>query len=507
MSGAYVYLRVSTAEQVENYSLDTQERSCLEFCEREDLDVVRIFREEGESAKTANRPELQAMLNACITEGRRAEISAVVVFRVDRLARKVEDYAAISGALASQGIRVRSAGESFDDSPAGKLVENLLAAVAQFDNDARSARTIEGMKEALRRGRWVWRAPLGYVRGDRHVPPSMVPDPEAAPLIRRGFEAIASRRLTKVEALDELTALGLVTRRGTPLSPQAFGESLTKIIYTGRIVKPEWGIDAEGDFEAIVEPALFQAAQDVLNGRAPAKSSRVRDNPDFPLRRIIRCGRCSSPLTGGWSKGRSRHYPYYHCPKKGCGGSNIRKERLEELLVDRLGEMSLRPEMLDLLGEVVEDAREERIHASRATHTALTTRLRDVEKKRNALVDAYLEGRGIDQVTFERQTERLNHDEAELRNHLDAARPVEANLARAIDLAQAMLGDLPRCWNRLDAQHRPHFISALCPAGLTFEDGNIGTVENPWWMATSDAVAGESDGLVPPTGFEPVLPA
>lgn len=181
MSGAYVYLRVSTAEQVENYSLDTQERSCFEFCEREGLDVVRVFREEGESAKTANRPELKAMLNACATDGRRAGISSIVVFRVDRLARAVEDYAAISSALASLGIRIRSAGESFDDSPAGKLVENLLAAVAQFDNDARSARTVEGMKEALRRGRWVWRAPLGCVRGDRDSPMSMVPQPDVAP--------------------------------------------------------------------------------------------------------------------------------------------------------------------------------------------------------------------------------------------------------------------------------------------------------------------------------------
>ena len=191
MSGAYLYLRVSTAEQVDNYSLDTQERGCLEYCEREGLEVVHVYREEGESAKTANRPELQAMLNDCAIDGRRRGITTVVVFRVDRLARAVEDYAAIRGVLASQGISVRSVGESLDDSPAGKLVENLLAAVAQFDNDARAARTIEGMKEALRRGRWVWRAPLGYLRAARDAPMSMVPDPDVASLIRDGACTLA----------------------------------------------------------------------------------------------------------------------------------------------------------------------------------------------------------------------------------------------------------------------------------------------------------------------------
>ncbi len=508
MSSAYVYVRVSTAEQVENYSLDTQVRACLEFCDREGLDVVRIFREEGESAKTANRPELQAMLNACATEGRRTGITAVVVFRIDRLARAVEDYAAISGALVGLGIRVRSVGESFDDSPAGKLVENLLAAVAQFDNDARSARTKEGMKEALRHGRWVWQPPLGYIRTAAEVPMSMIPDPEVAPLIRHGFEAIASRRLTKIEALDELTDLGLVTRKGRPLSPQAFGQLLRRVIYTGRILKPEWGIDVEGDFEALLDPDLFQAVQDVLDGRAPTAASRVRDNPDFPLRRVVLCGRCHSPLTGSWSTGRSRRrYPYYRCPQKGCRGTNVRKERLEDLLVDRLDEMSLRPEMLDLLGAVVEDAWEERVKTAKAAEKALTGRLRDVERRRDALMDAYLDGRGIDQRTFEQQKQRLSNDEAELRNRLATARPSGASLPRAIDLAQAMLLDLPRCWNRLEPEHRPHFLAALYPAGLTYEDGTIGTVEIPWWIGNSEATEGRGEGLAPPTGFEPVLPA
>jgi len=264
VTAAVLYVRVSTAEQLDNYSLATQERACREYCAQHGLTVDRVFREEGESAKTANRTQLQTMLNYCATEAKRRGISALVVFRVDRLARAVEDYALIGAALARQGIRVRSVGEAFDDSPAGKLVENLMAALAQFDNDARSVRTIEGMKEALRRGRWVWKAPIGYVRADRDAPMSLVLDPDTAPLVRHGFEVIASRRLTKAEALDELTDLGLVARTGKRLSPQSFGEILTNGLYTGRIVKPEWGIDVDGDFEALVAEDTFRAVQAVL---------------------------------------------------------------------------------------------------------------------------------------------------------------------------------------------------------------------------------------------------
>ena len=64
MTAAVLYVRVSTAEQVDNYSLATQERACRDYCEREGLTVDRVFREEGESAKTANRTQLRAPLKA-----------------------------------------------------------------------------------------------------------------------------------------------------------------------------------------------------------------------------------------------------------------------------------------------------------------------------------------------------------------------------------------------------------------------------------------------------------
>jgi len=107
-----------------------------------------------------------------------------------------------------------------------------------------------------------------------------------------------------------------------------------------------------------------------------------------------------------------------------------------------------------LAGAVVKDAWKERVITSEDAQKALTARLWGVVKKRDTLVDAYLEGRGIDQATFECQTKRLDNDEAELRNRIDVACPTEVNLTRAIDLAQAMLVDLPRCWNRLEPRHR-----------------------------------------------------
>jgi len=121
--------------------------------------VLARFREEGESAKSADRTELQNLLQYCrLNKGR---VQFVVVFNLTRFAREKYDHFALRAHLKSLGISLRSATEPIDDTSTGKLMEGVLAAFAQFDNDVRSERTRGGMKAALELGRWTFLAPLG----------------------------------------------------------------------------------------------------------------------------------------------------------------------------------------------------------------------------------------------------------------------------------------------------------------------------------------------------------
>ena len=156
MVGAVIYVRVSTKEQTENLSLSTQLKACEEYCERHGLKVLARFREEGESAKTADRTELQKLLHYCRTH--KGTVQFVVVFNLTRFAREKYDHFVLRAHLKSLGISLRSATEPIDDTSTGKLMEGVLAAFAQFDNDVRSDRTRAGMKAALELGRWVFLA-------------------------------------------------------------------------------------------------------------------------------------------------------------------------------------------------------------------------------------------------------------------------------------------------------------------------------------------------------------
>ncbi len=156
MARAVIYVRVSTTDQVDNYSLETQETECRKYCEREGLIVDRLFREEGESAKTVNRTELQEMLRYLTSHAKKREITHVVVYRVDRLAREVGGHHTIKTTLSRLNVILQSVMERFDETPTGKLTENLMAVLAQFDNDLRSQRSRDGMMAAVAHGRWLW---------------------------------------------------------------------------------------------------------------------------------------------------------------------------------------------------------------------------------------------------------------------------------------------------------------------------------------------------------------
>src|SRR3954468_12269628 len=159
MIGAVIYVRVSTKEQTENLSLPTQLRACEEYCRRQGYEVLERFHEEGESAKTTDRSQLQALLKYCRTH--KGKVHFVVVYNLTRFAREKYDHFALRAHLKSLGISLRSATEPIDDTSTGKLMEGVLASFAQFDNDVRSDRTRAGMRAALELGRWTFRAAIG----------------------------------------------------------------------------------------------------------------------------------------------------------------------------------------------------------------------------------------------------------------------------------------------------------------------------------------------------------
>ena len=158
---AIIYARVSTKEQAEKgLSLKTQKETCLEYAKRNKYEVLKVFTERGESAKTTNRTEFKKLIEYINLKS--DQIDGLIVFNLKRLSRNMADHTDIVKFLTQNKIILESATEAISETPEGKLMRNVIASFAQYDNDQRSDRTKRGMIQAIKEGRYVWKAPIGY---------------------------------------------------------------------------------------------------------------------------------------------------------------------------------------------------------------------------------------------------------------------------------------------------------------------------------------------------------
>jgi len=354
MERAVIYVRVSDSRQVDNTSLESQESICRSWCELHSISVDRVFTEAGESAKTADRTEFQSMF--AYLKRMRGSITHVLVYKLDRFSRSLDDTSLYGAQLRRLGIRLQSATEALSDTPSGRAMQGILAVMNQFDNETRGERSLNGMKSRVSSGRWCWTAPLGYFSGGAKNRASLVPDPERAPLIKKLFELVASRQYTPNDALSEVTALGLKTRLGNRIPPETLGHVLRNQIYCGTVESKKWGISVQGDFEPLVNREIFDQVQQILTGKTTKAAPRPTTRQHFPLRGTVLCTICRRPLTAAFSRGKAgKRYGYYRC-FKASGHTNVRIERMEEdfiALLERLQPDSDRMTLIERIFERV----------------------------------------------------------------------------------------------------------------------------------------------------------
>ena len=178
---ALIYTRVSTDEQAKTgFSLANQEKECKNFAERNGYEVIKIYVEKGESGSTSKRTEFQKLIKYCLTHSK--EIDALIVYKLDRFMRNLEEQITIINQFKKIGIRVLAVHDPNDDKTAsGILMRNILGCFNQYENDLKSERVTAGMKEAFLQGNWQWRAPLGYKTVNKNI----APDPKTAPIVKK----------------------------------------------------------------------------------------------------------------------------------------------------------------------------------------------------------------------------------------------------------------------------------------------------------------------------------
>lgn len=449
-----------------------------------------VFEERGESAKTANRTQFKRAIEWC--SHNRKRLDAFVCYAFDRFARDTTDHHVFKARLAGMGIALRSVTQPTDDTPWGQFAETIAAATAKLDNDLRAMRTVDGMKSANTRGRWTHQAPLGYVNGPRGGP-SLLPDPERAPLVASAFERLARGTHSQTDVLRDLRIEGLRTRRGGELPLQSFQALVRNSVYCGRLVRPRWGIDVPGDWEPLVSEDAFDRVQLVLDGRRPTVISRgrLRVRPEFPLKHFTKCGHCGTPLTAEAKKG--GRFRYYRCRRRDCSLGTVAAHLVEDGFITLLDSLRPRPEYIRLFREIVL-----RTHAER--HEAQGSERRRLEKRRDELSEQKrVLGRELARGTLDANAyrdlrEEIDRDLAEVRVNLGEATTREVDVEGILEFAEELLLDPAKMWRQLSPEKRRVFQTSIFPEGITY-DGEVRTHLTASFIADLQAFSGQESRM------------
>jgi site-specific DNA recombinase len=422
MTRVCLYMRISTDEDHQPTSLGTQRERLERYCQAmEDWHVVHAFEDQA-SGVTLDRHGLQQALGLA----RKRRFDLLLVYRVDRLSRKVRQLAGLAEELDRLDIVLNSATEPFDTgSPAGRMMLQMLGVFAEFEHATIVDRVTAGLERRVREGRWMsGRTPYGYTRANG----MLVPDPVRAPVVRRVFQLYAEGKLGTTAIARQLDAEGAPAPRRQGWSPNALRLILANPAYRGLI---RWNDSLfEGLHEPLVDEQAFEKAQDILRRRGEDASLRRGNPSEFLLSGLVRCHHCGRAYVGTSAHGRSQRYTYYACstrykygPSK-CKGERLPKGRLEAAVLSQLADLYRDGRLIEraLAGAAAHVAKERpRVEEQLASARAEIAR---VERKLDRYFEAFEAGdlsAGLCQEHLRGHRERLEI----LREHeADLARPL-----------------------------------------------------------------------------------
>lgn len=404
------YARVSTENQLENYSIEEQTERLKAYCAAKGWSLRKLYVDGGYSGGNTDRPALQQMLSAIHKGG----VDAVVVYKLDRLSRSQKDtLTLIEDELLAHGTDFVSINENFDTStPFGRAMIGILSVFAQLEKDQ--------ITERFTMGR-IGRSKAGYYHGGSHPPTGY--DYKDGLLVVNEYEAMQVReifsRFISGKSINSISRY-LSERYTTYWAPGKVLAILRNTVYIGKVHFRK--VDYEGIHQPLISVEEFQAAAHLLEDasdrelkKTTAQKSPFRAN--FLLSSLIYCGRCGARY--------SANHGYYKCYSRSkssrqfikdpdCKNDNWEIDRLDRLVQQEIRGMISRPDLVDVVAKAATDK-----HEVKADRHAIQKRISEIDRQVSKLIDLYQVG-SIPMETITQRINSISAERAQLQKQLDA---------------------------------------------------------------------------------------
>ena len=385
----YTYTRVSTAMQIDGYSLDAQKARMKAFAEYNDYEIAGEYEDAGKSGKSIEgRAEFARMMED-IKSGKDG-VSFVLVFKLSRFGRNAADVLSTLQTMQDYGVNLICVEDGIDSSKdAGKLMISVLSAVAEIERENIRVQTMEGSIQKAREGKWNGGfAPYGYqlIDGKLQI------NEEEAEAIRVIYEQYTAtdmgangivkylenhgihkiQRQNGKNPLFDAHLIRLILKNPVYCGKIAYGRRKTEKVHGTRneyrLVEQDHYILMDGLHEPIVSEKVWQAAQVKLIAQAKKYEhvNRGRDEHTHLLSGIVKCPVCGAGMYGNKSIKRRKDgteykdFYYYGCKHRTMTRGHkcdykrqIREELLDDAVAEVIVKLVSNPKFADVMQQKI----------------------------------------------------------------------------------------------------------------------------------------------------------
>jgi site-specific DNA recombinase len=468
MKTAIGYVRISKKDQ-SVYSLDAQESLIRDYCQRNNVSMSAIFRDDGECSDTFDRPDYIALEN--FIKARKGRVNFLVIKDHDRFSRNLsEALAKIEYMERKHGVKVVAIDEpiNIDTTDPGIFLGRAFKyLMANHELLNIRKRTTQGIRNAMSAGRVVNNAPFGYnnIR-DSEGRPTLQINESKAPVVRFIFQQFING-----------VSPSLISKEARKIGYTMSGNSaimrvLTNPLYAGLLRLPAYNGEPEKFVKALHEPIISEAdfwiANDKINNRP---RYRTRPREDFPLRGIIKCD-CGWHLTASYSKGKNKYYMYYSCPKE--RNRNYRGEKMHELIEKVLMGLSFTPQQLNKISKYAAQSLEQETNDRRLLQEAQVQKLNEVVAKIDRLEERMINDE-IEMVTYKKWFIKLSAEKGVLETAINNLGKAQTNLLEKLQQAIPVLTNLRNLYLKISLAGKQAFLKKVFEGGLVYDGHTLRT--------------------------------
>lgn len=483
---AVAYIRVSTKDQMDNESMDTQEEKIEQYALQQGLEIVKWFKEEGKSAKTAKKRDAMQEMLIYIARNK-GKVGYALFYKMWRASRDAPSYYTdIKSTLNALGVSVRSATEPITDDPVGRYMEGMFVLGGQLDNEVKGETAKDNMSSVAKQGWWQGSPPPGYSIKKIKISP----DKSRSTLTRNNdsstvlelYEAYATGQYSKADIKRMAREKGLKNVRGGWLNDTSIDRLLSQPAYAGYVCNKHtnWEMfDGKHITEAIISTDLFDKVQRVLaqqSKRANKKDKRVVGvNPQYPFAKWLICPDCSKNYRGSAPRsGNGAHIPRYGCSSKECVGKSksMKADILHSHFADMLGNITPTEGVLKLYKEILDRQAIKQLGNINSRLNAQRKRLGELDKERlEALRNA--NNGSLSPNEKDELIAVITSDKSEILENISELEEQQQVKQSAIEYALNFMHDVQRLWVDADPDLKIRFQKMIFPEGLTFDTSTV----------------------------------